>query len=148
MVLANPKIEHIFEYMFNPWGTLRHFAHIAIIWTRPHSNLPAATDGHRRIWIDPKLNRVERRCALTHELLHLQRGHTGCQPQSIERSIELEAARLLVRFQDLQQHASWALSLAELAEDLMVTEAVLINRFQTLDGDQMQILWPQDHYTA
>lgn len=134
--------------MFQPWGKLRTLAHIAIIWTRPHSHASAATDGTSRIWIDPTLTQIERRCALTHELLHIQYGHRGCQPPAIERSVCLEAARLLVTFEHLAQHAGWARSMAELAEELSVTEEVLIDRFQTLDGDQLQALWPNEHHIA
>lgn len=134
--------------MFQPWGKLRQLAHIAIIWTRPHSHAPAATDGTSRIWLDPELNQIERRCALTHELMHIHYGHHGCQPLAIERRVCLESARLLVSFEDLAAQAPWAHTMGELAEDLSVTEAVLIYRLQTLDGDQLQQLWPNEHHIA
>ena len=134
--------------MFQPWGRLCNLAHIAIIWTRPHSHAPAATDGTSRIWLDPELNEIERRCALTHELIHIQHGHCGCQPPAIERLVRWEAARLLINFEHLAHHARWAHSLPELAEELMVTEDVLIDRLQTLDGDQLQTLWPFEDHVA
>lgn len=127
---------------------MRRLTHIAIIWTRPHSHAPAATDGISRIWLDPELNQIERRCALTHELIHIQYGHCGCQSPAIEQRVRWEAATLLIKFEHLAQHASWAHSMAELAEELSVTEEVLIDRFQTLDGDQVQALWSQEHCTA
>ena len=34
------------------------------------------------IWLDPRMTQAERRCALTHELVHLEHGHRGCQPPS------------------------------------------------------------------
>jgi hypothetical protein len=134
--------------MFQPWGMLRQLAHIAIIWTRPHSHSPAATDGTSRIWLDPELTRIERRCALTHELIHIQHQHHGCQLPAIERRVRWEAARLLVKFEHLVYHARWAHSLPELAEELSVTEAVLIDRLQTLDGAQLQTLWPLENHVA
>lgn len=134
--------------MFQPWGKLRQLAHIAIIWTRPHSHAYAATDGTSRIWLDPELNQIERRCALTHELIHIHYGHCGCQPLAIERRVCLEAAQLLVKFEDLARHARWTRCMTELAEELMVTEAVLIDRLQTLNGDQLQQLWPNDQHFA
>lgn len=90
----------------------------------------------------------ERRCAITHEMVHMRRGHTDCQPPAVERSVCLEAARLLVTFEALAEHAGWARTMAELAEELHVTEAVLIDRFQTLDGDQLQALWPNENHIA
>lgn len=134
--------------MFHPWGKLRELAHIAIIWTRPHSHVSAATDGTSRIWLDPALTQVEKRCALTHELVHIKYGHQGCQPLSVEREVCFETARLLVPVDQLAKHAGWALSIAELAEDLSVTEVVLVDRLLTLNGDQLQRLWPKDQYTA
>lgn len=134
--------------MFQPWGKLRELAHIAIIWTRPHSHAPAATDGTSCIWLDPELNQIERRCALTHELIHIKYKHRGCQSPAVERLVRWEAATLLVKFEHLAQYAGWAHSIAELAEELSVTEAVLIDRLQTLDGDQLQTLWPQEHHIA
>lgn len=134
--------------MFQPWGKLRQLAHIAIIWTRPHSHASAATDGTSRIWLDPELTQIERRCALTHELIHIHYGHRGCQPRAIERRVCLEAARLLVKFEHLAEQAHWAHTMGELAEELSVTEAVLVDRFQTLDGDQLQQLWPNENHIA
>lgn len=134
--------------MFQPWGKLRDLAHIAIIWTRPHSHASAATDGTSRIWLDPDLTQVEKRCALTHELVHIKYGHQGCQPLAAEREVCFETARLLVTLEHLTEHAGWARTIGELAEELSVTEEVLVDRLMTLDGDQLQRLWPADLYTA
>lgn len=54
-----------------------------------------ATDG-RAILLDAKLLQVERRCTLAHELEHIRRGHTGCQPPAIEAAVEAAAARWLL----------------------------------------------------
>lgn len=129
-------------------GELRSLAQAIVIWTRPLSDAPAATDGTSRIWLDPRTTQIESRCFTTHEMVHMRRGHIGCQPPSVERSVCLETARLLVTFEDLAQHAGWARSMGELAEELGVTEEVLIDRFQTLDGDQLQILWPNENHIA
>ncbi|MGL3804689.1 ImmA/IrrE family metallo-endopeptidase [Paeniglutamicibacter sp. R2-26] len=129
-------------------GELRTLAQAIVIWTRPLSDAPAATDGAGRIWIDPRVTQIEDRCFTTHEMVHMRRGHTGCQPPAVERSVCLETARILVPFEALAKHAGWARSMAELAEELSVTEEVLIDRFQTLDGDQLQALWPNEHHIA
>lgn len=134
--------------MVQLWGKLRTLAHISIIWTRPHSHAPAATDGFSRIWLDPTLSQDEFRCALTRELIHLQRGHRGCQPTAIERAVRMEVAHLLVSLEDLAQYADWARGFAELADDLSVTEQVMIDRLQTLDHAQHQMRLPSEFHTA
>ena len=56
--------------MFHPWRALRALSHVVVEWARPHPTVPAATDGASRIWLDPRMSQVERRCVLTHELVH------------------------------------------------------------------------------
>ncbi|MGP9031519.1 ImmA/IrrE family metallo-endopeptidase [Glutamicibacter mysorens] len=133
--------------MQNVWGMLRSLAHVMIIWNRPYPDIVAATDG-RRIWIDPKLTAVERKCFLAHEAIHIKHGHQGCQQPPIERQICLEVARFLVPFEDLQRVACWSRDAAEMAEELDVTEQVIIDRLATLDGDQIQALWPASEHIA
>ena len=48
--------------------------------------LSAVADGHSTIWLDQRLTVVEARCALAHELVHLELGHDGHQPSAIEAS--------------------------------------------------------------
>lgn len=133
--------------MQNVWGMLRSLAHIAIIWTRPHPEVVAATDG-RRIWIDPALTAVEQRCFLAHEAIHIQHGHTSCQTPAIERQVCLEVARFLVTFEELQTVAGWSRFPAVMADELNVTEQVLLDRLATLDGHQIQQLWPPGEHIA
>lgn len=133
--------------MQNVWGMLRSLAHVMIIWNRPYPDIVAATDG-RRIWIDPALTAVERRCCLAHEAIHIQHGHDGCQPPAIERQVCLEVARFLVSFESLQDVAGWSRCPVEMAEELGVTEQVLLDRLATLDGDQIQALWPPGEHIA
>lgn len=129
------------------WGVMRDLATSLIVWTRPHSSIPAGTDG-KAIYVDPNLTQDETLCALAHEAIHLERKHKGCQPPAIERSVQLEVARRLISFEDLQRVAGWAVGPAEMADELGVTEEVLILRLQTLDGDQVQTLWPPSEYIA
>lgn len=86
------------------------------------------------------MNQVERRCVLMHELVHLRRGHRGCQSPTTERQVRAEAARYLIAIEDLEQEAAWALSLAELADELWVTEMVLCDRLSSLTDRERQRL--------
>lgn len=126
--------------MFHPWRFLRHLPSVVVEWVRPHPRFVAATDGKSRIWIDPRLSQVERRCVLTHEILHIQYGHKGCQPLAVERMVRADAARYLIVFEDLQSAAAWALSVQELADELWVTEMVLQDRLRNLETGEWQLL--------
>lgn len=133
--------------MQNVWGMLRTLAHVIIIWNRPHPEVVAATDG-RRIWIDPALTASEQRCFLAHEAIHIQHGHTTCQSPSVERQVCLEVACFLITFEDLQRVSGWSRCPIVVAEELGVTEQVLLDRLAALDGDQIQTLWPPDEHIA
>lgn len=133
--------------MFELLGKLSTLANAVVEFRRPHPSVPAATDG-RRIWIDPKLSRAELRCALAHEAMHIKHGHTTCQSPSKERQIRLEVAVFMIPFEDLQRVAGWARCPADMAEELDVLPEVVIDRLQTLDGEQIQQLWPVSEYVA
>lgn len=133
--------------MFELLGKLSTLANAVVEFRRPHPSVPAATDG-RRIWIDPKLSRAELRCALAHEAMHIKHGHTSCQGPSKERQIRLEVAVFMIPFEDLQRVAGWARCPSDMAEELDVLPEVVIDRLQTLDGDQIQQLWPVSEYVA
>jgi len=122
--------------MQNVWGLLRSLAHVMIIWNRPYPDIVAATNGCN-IWIDPALTSVERMCYLAHEAIHIKHGHAGCQGPAVERQVRLEVAQFLVPFESLQRVASWSRHPAEMAEELGVTEQVLLDRLATLDGNQI-----------
>ncbi|MGP5219396.1 ImmA/IrrE family metallo-endopeptidase [Arthrobacter rhombi] len=126
--------------MFHPWGELRRLTHIIVIWKRPAPEVPAATDGERRIWIDPGLSQRERRCTLTHELVHLGARHRGCQPAGVERRVRAVAARELVTWEQLLMEVPWARSLSELADELWVTEDVLADRLGSLSPGDLEHL--------
>ena len=116
-------------------------AHVAVEWARPHPLAPAATDGLGRIWMDPRLNQVERRCVLTHELVHLEHGHRGCQPRAVETAVRREAARRLVRMEHLTAALPWARDCDELADELWVTPMVLTDRYDGLTEAETAVLW-------
>lgn len=115
-------------------------SHVVVEWMRPHPRAPGATNGADVIWLDPRMNQMERRCVLTHELVHLELEHRGCQPPAVEREVRTEAARRLVQMQHLVPAAQWALSLEELADELWVTPMVLRDRLSGLtDGERQEL---------
>lgn len=118
--------------MFHPWRALRALSHVVVVWVRPHADAPAGTNGRDVVWIDPRLLQVERRCVLTHELVHLEHGHDGCQPPAIEHAVRARAARLLITHEQLAEALPWSAVLEELADDLWVTPMVLTDRLAGL----------------
>lgn len=121
----------------DPWAVLP--PHVAVHHSRL-DRLAAVTDGHSTIWLDDRLTSVEQRCALTHELVHLELGHVGHQPPAVEAKVREHAARRLVPIQALYDHRHWQGRLYGLAEDLGVTEAVLTDRLRWLTHEERMVL--------
>jgi hypothetical protein len=113
---------------------LRERDDVLVQWT---DQLPegvlGATDGARKVWIARDQLQAERRCTLTHELVHLEWGHLGEQPPAIERAVRIEAARRLIPIEDLVRAAVWARSIDEAAEELWVDEETLQTRLDSLE---------------
>lgn len=83
------------------------------------------TDGYSTIWLDDRLTAVERRCVLTHELLHVIHGHTTEQPHHIEEQIHAATARWLVPWPYLLAAMGEQVDHFDVAEQLGVTVEVL-----------------------
>src|SRR3712207_8104656 len=56
-------------------------------------SLTAQTDG-QDIWISSNLNAIQRRCAIVHELVHIEKGHTRHQPEHEEMRVDRKSTRL------------------------------------------------------
>ena len=119
--------------VWQPWRTLREeHPDVVVHYAAP---LPAlvlgVTDG-RSIWLARGLLQVEERCTLAHELIHIERGHRGCQPPRIEADVEREAARRLIPLDLLGEALTWARCEAETADELCVDIATLRTRLADL----------------
>lgn len=122
--------------MFDPWQLLRTMPQITVVWAELDSK-SALTNGRDTVWLDKHLLQVERRCSLTHELIHIERGHTSCPPNAAETGVRAETARRLIPFPDLLEHKRWSRSVEELADCLWVTPHVLLDRISHLsDAEQ------------
>lgn len=124
--------------MFDPWNTIGANPWIEIHHVRMPDGKPGATDGTRTIWLDDRLTARERRCVLTHELIHLQYEHDDCQAPKVERRVRTETAHLLVPWPSLAlfEHTD----LATLAEELHVTDLVLEDRLWSLSELEVELL--------
>lgn len=125
--------------IYHPWRVLgRHWPHVVVEHT---DDLPpgrrADTNGVDEIRMRRRLLQVERRCSLTHELIHLEHGHTGACAPAVEAAVDVEAARRLIPWDRLLAAVRWARSDSELADELWVTVHVLRSRVAALHADEL-----------
>lgn len=99
-------------------------------------DLHALTDGET-VWLHTPLFQVERRCAIEHEMIHLERGEHCAQDDAVERRTEQEVARRLISWGRLLDAVRWARSERELADELWVTMKILRARAETLHADEV-----------
>jgi hypothetical protein len=82
---------------------------------------------------------AQRRCTLTHEIVHLERGLRDCGPWAAreERQVHAEVARRLIRIEDLAcaiRHLGGADDTSALAQALDVDRETLRLRLMLLSG--------------
>ncbi|WP_301144650.1 hypothetical protein [Mycolicibacterium fortuitum] len=126
--------------MADRWHPWRHagdkYPHVTISCDR---ELPGRIWGLQlgnMIWLCRKLNQVRRRCTLTHELIHLERGPVPADPALAareERTVDELAARRLIELPHLIDGLRWTRDPAELADALWVDMPTLRTRLATLD---------------
>lgn len=116
---------------YHPWRDLRR-RDLTVLW-RDHipGDLHSATDG-RKIVMRRGLTQTQRRCALAHELVHIDMGHHGHMPPMMERLVHQKAAQRLITWARLAHAAVWATNVHEWASALWVTPAILHARIDTL----------------
>ncbi|GAA1046090.1 ImmA/IrrE family metallo-endopeptidase [Rothia amarae] len=91
----------------------------------------AYTDGIKCIWIDRTLTRIEARCAITHELMHIARGDTCATSKRERRARRATALALLPRI----PHGIKDMPLQTVADEHNVTPAVLTDRILIERGE-------------
>lgn len=95
----------------------------------------ARTDGVN-IWIDDRLNEAEERCAIAHELIHIERGEGTCQPEYVEMEVRYETAIRLLPLELIAGVCKDGKDLGTIAAELGVTRRVLMDRAVTLTREQ------------
>lgn len=117
-----------------PWSTLLQAHPDTAVW--PTSSLPSTvlgcTDG-TSIWLTVEQTVAEARCTLAHELIHLERGHSTCQPPDVEADVAREAARRLIPIDELAAALAQTRNEFETAEMLWVDVDTLRTRLAFLD---------------
>lgn len=113
---------------YSPWRRLRALPHLTVLITRLPKGESWWLPVDEAIVIDDRLDRVQRRCALEHELQHAEAGDcriTGTPDAARltarrERETDARAARRLIDVDELADALAWALCVEELAEVLDV----------------------------
>jgi len=109
---------------WHPWRYLRDHPDILLEWVRLYG-AKARTNGLDLIELDPRMGQAERRCELTHEILHIEEGHEeGCAHPDEELVIQ-GTARRLITLPALARAMAWSPHRVEQAEELWVVEDVL-----------------------
>lgn len=117
---------------WNPWRALRDlYPDVEVQWHELPSGMRGRTNGHV-IQLDRRLNQVQRRCALTHELWHLRRGILPADARE-ERICDELAARELIPLLDLVDGFRWTQAPRPLAAHLWVDLHTLQVRLDSLD---------------
>ena len=118
----------------HPWSTLLPAHPNTDVW--PTNSLPptvlGCTDG-TSIWLTVEQTVAEARCTLIHELIHLERGHSVCQPPDVEADVAREAAQRLIPIDELADVLTQTRSDLEAAELLWVDVDTLRTRLAFLD---------------
>lgn len=123
------------EPPYDPWTHARALG-AGVHVTRLPDGYRAVTDC-RRVWLDDRLTAVEARCALAHELVHVEFGHDGPQPETIERQVTLVAARRLIPWGHLTPYLGSQYTPHHVAEDLGVTEETVHHRIHHATLDEL-----------
>lgn len=124
----------------HPWRTLRGMP-VDVAWVGLPCGVHAVTDGRTHVWMDRTLTQRERRCAIMHEIVHIERGHAEHQPPAVETSVRRETARRLLPHLGVVADAlAWSLTLDEAADELWVTLPVLLDRLTDLDDAERRII--------
>lgn len=128
---------------WHPWRTLRGLPHITCETDvdLPDDTIALAYFTSDRIEIGKGLLQSERRSALTHELIHLERGPVApAYAELEERTVDDEAARRLISVDALIDALLWSSNEAELAEELWVGEDMIRVRLAGLYPDEKDLI--------
>ena len=128
------------RHRWHPW---RHIAQ-----RHPHIRVTCdyVLPEHRRglwttegIYLDRRLTQAGRRCTLTHEIIHLERGEVPNHPYFAayeEHVVEVLTARTLIALPQLVDAALWTQHPYELADELWVDVDTLLTRVQHLTREE------------
>lgn len=129
--------------IWHPWRTLRDQHADVIVHHEPLQPGRMGETYGPVIRLHHQLTQAERRCTLTHELIHIERrGVEHPDPEREERIVELETARRLITLTQLVDAFRWHRhpALDDLAEHLWVDQQTALCRMENLDPVEVATL--------
>ena len=118
--------------MWNPWKALRDLPGVTVFSCRLDGPLGLSHASTGVVILERDQTIAERRVTLTHELIHIERGHDGCQDNKAEGAVEREAAARLIPLDALVSALLWSDDDYELAEELWVDVETVRTRLNNL----------------
>ena len=111
-----------------------------LTWADLPPGVRGLTDGSSAIWLEVDQLQVERRCALAHELAHIDLEHTTKPTVAEEQAARRFAAQKLITWDSLVDVFRWAHNAFEAADELWVTVDVLEDRLRFLHPHERALL--------
>ncbi len=130
--------------MYHPWRHFRAFTQ----WILLQADLPTGIHGLTQwpagtVTLDRRLSQVQRRCTITHELVHIERGPVpddDVLAAREESAVEQEVARRLIELKPLGEAMAWSQHVSEVADYLWVTEHLVEVRLKHLHPSERAYL--------
>jgi len=116
--------------------TVRGYIVVQVHRVKMQDGFVGRTDGVD-IWVDERLGAIQLLCTLTHELIHLEWGHSEHQPEHVEMAVRYETARRLLPLDRIVGVCKEDKPLETIARELSVTKRVLMDRAATLSDNEM-----------
>lgn len=127
--------------MWHPWRRLRDLPEVGLEWQDRDDQYGHYDFIRDCITITSGMDQAERRCTLTHELIHRERGPVPAHLADKEEEIVCDlAARRLITLEALLDGMVWCYSEHELAEHLWVDDDTLVTRLRNLTPDESDYL--------
>lgn len=115
------------EGRWNPWRALRAMGWVRLQWAHvePGGGLVECGPAGTTIVLDPRLPRVERRCVLGHEVIHVERGlpHPATPPELVAKEEAAVDRTLALRLVPLDELDAFVAARAELEGVTVATVA-------------------------
>lgn len=127
--------------MFHPWRFVGRFRHIRIKFQDLGGKVSGRSNGVDTIYLEERLDKVERRCTLTHELFHIAEGHRRRCGESDERRVRYMTARALVPFDRIVHCVLWKIPVDKMACELRVTDRVMADRIACITDEELRVLF-------
>lgn len=131
-VLSDPS--HRIPPVWHPWRALRHRPEITVEWRPLDGRLGCWDPATKTITMHPRQGQAQGRVTATHEQIHYEWGHDGCQPPAVELAVMKAVARRMIGIYPLVEAVLFygEHDLAALAEELWCDRETVAVRLEHL----------------